>query len=99
VNGTPSNSGQTDRANIVGDPYKVPGGRSVKEFINTAAFAPNAPYTYGDEQRNSIIGPDYKDLDFSLTKESTMFTVKDEPVNLQFRWDVFDAFNHPNFHI
>ncbi len=99
VNGTPSNSGQTDRANIVGNPNAVPGGRRVAEFTNTAAFAANAPYTYGDEQRNSILGPDYKDVDFSLSKEGTMFSVKDQPVNLQFRWDVFDAFNHPNFQL
>jgi hypothetical protein len=97
VNGTPSNSGQTDRANLVGNPNAVPGGRTVNEFFNIAAFQANAPYTYGDEQRNSILGPNYRDLDFSLSKTGTMFSVKDQPVNLQFRWDVFNAFNHPNF--
>jgi hypothetical protein len=99
VNGTPSNSGQTDRANIVGDPNAVPGGRTVASFFNTAAFQANAPFTYGNEQRNSILGPNYRDLDFSLSKEGTMFSVKDQPVNLQFRWDVFNAFNHPNFQL
>jgi hypothetical protein len=97
VNGNPSNSGQTDRANIVGNPNAVPGGRRVAEFINTGAFAANAPYTYGDQQRNSIIGPNYRDLDCSLSKVATLFSVKDQPVNLQFRWDVFNAFNHHNF--
>jgi len=97
VNGNPSNSGQTDRPNIVGNPYSVSGGRTKAEFINTAAFAANAKYTYGDEQRNSIIGPRYTDIDSSLTKEATIFKVKDQPVNLQFRWDVFNIFNHPNY--
>lgn len=97
VNGNPSNSGQTDRANIVGNPYSVPGGQRKAEFINTAAFAANAPYTYGDEQRNSIIGPRYTDIDSSLTKEATLFSVKDSPVKFQFRWDVFDIVNHPNY--
>jgi hypothetical protein len=97
VNGNPSNSGQTDRANIVGNPNAVPGGRTVNQFINTAAFAPNAPYTYGNEQRNSIIGPNYKNIDFSLSKEASLFNVKDQPVKLQFRWDVFNGFDHPNF--
>ncbi len=32
VNGNPSNSGQTDRANIVGNPNSVPGGRTKAEF-------------------------------------------------------------------
>jgi hypothetical protein len=99
VNGTPSNSAQTDRANIVGNPNSVPGGRRVSEFFNTAAFHANAPYTYGDEQRNSILGPNYRDLDFSLSKKGTIFKVKDQPVDLQFRWDVFDGFNHPNFQL
>jgi hypothetical protein len=97
VNGTPSNSGQTDRANIIGNPYAVPGGRSVAKYINTAAFAANPPYTWGNEQRNSIIGPPFKDVDFSLSKEASLFNVKDQPVNLQFRWDVFNSFDHPNF--
>ncbi len=97
VNGTPSNSGQTDRANIVGDPNAVSGGRTVAHYFNTSAFAANPPFTYGNEQRNSIIGPDYSDLDCALEKEATLFNVKDQPVNLQFRWDVFDAFNHPTF--
>jgi hypothetical protein len=97
VNGTPSNSGQTDRANIVGNPNAVPGGRTVNQFINTAAFAANAPYTYGNEQRNSIIGPNYKNIDLSLAKEASLFNVKDQPVKLQFRWDVFNGFDHPNF--
>lgn len=99
VNGTPSNSGQTDRANIVGNPNAASGGRTPAHFFNTSAFAANAPFTYGNEQRNSILGPNYRDLDFSLSKEGTMFSVKEQPVNLQFRWDVFDAFNHPNFQL
>jgi hypothetical protein len=97
VNGDPANSGQTNRANLVGNPYDVPGGQSVAEFFNTAAFAPNQPFTYGNLGRNAIIGPKYANLDASLMKEVTMFSVKDQPVNLQFRWDVFNFFNHPNF--
>ena len=97
VNGDPANSGQTDRANLVGDPYTVPGGSTVARFFNTAAFAPNQPFTYGNLGRNAIIGPGYENLDFSLFKEATPFTVKDQPVNLQFRWEVFNIFNHPNF--
>ena len=100
VNGTPSNSGQTDRANIVAgkNPNGVPaGGRTVAHFFDTTAFAANAPYTYGNEQRNSIIGPNYREHDFALSKTGTMFSLKDQPVNLQFRWDVFNSFNHHNF--
>jgi hypothetical protein len=100
VNGTPSNSGQTDRANIVpgqNPNAPPPGGRTVTNWLNKAAFAANAAYTYGDEQRNSLVGPNYRDLDFALSKTGKMFSLKDQPVNLQFRWDVFNSFNHPNF--
>ena len=44
-----------------------------------------------------MIGPGYENLDFSLLKDATPFTVKDQPVNLQFRWEVFNIFNHANF--
>ena len=74
VNGDPANSGQTDRANLVGDPYAVPGGSRVAKFFNTAAFAPNQPFTYGNLGRNAMIGPGYENLDFSLLKEATPFT-------------------------
>jgi hypothetical protein len=97
VNGDPANSGQTDRANLVGDPNAVPGGRRVAEFFNTAAFQPNQPYTYGNLGRNAILGPGFENLDCSLMKEARPFKVKDQPVDLQFRWEVFNIFNHPNF--
>jgi hypothetical protein len=81
----------------VGDPYSVPGGSRVAQFFNTAAFAPNTPYTFGNLGRNAIIGPGFENLDYSLMKEATTFKVKDQPVNLQVRWEVFNILNHPNF--
>jgi hypothetical protein len=47
----------------------------------------------GDMVRNSVIGPDYIDTDFSLIKDTKIT----ERMNLQFRSDAFDVFNHPNF--
>lgn len=97
VNGNPSNSGQTDRPNLLGNPNLVSGGQTITEWFNTAAFAANQPYTYGDLGRNTMLGPGYADLDLSLMKEAQLFSVKDHSVSLQFRWDVFDALNRPNF--
>jgi len=97
VSGNPSNSGQTDRADVVGDWRAVPDGQSVYEFFNTAAFRPNQPYTYGDLGRNALVGPRFSDIDCSLAKEATLFTAWDQPWNLQFRWEVFNLFNHANF--
>jgi hypothetical protein len=97
VNGNPSNSGQTDRPNIIGNPYAVTGGQNKAHFLNAAAFQPNSQYQYGNMQRNSIIGTRYTDIDTSLTKTATIFNVKDQPVKLQFRWDMFNIANHPNY--
>jgi hypothetical protein len=97
VQGNPANSASTNRPDVVGDPDAVPGGRSVDEFFNTAAFRANEPFTYGNLGRNSLLGPDFENVDFSLMKQTTLFTAADQPVDLQFRWEVFNAFNHANF--
>ena len=47
----------------------------------------------GNLGRDSIIGPNFLNTDFSVTK-NTKIT---ERFNLQFRTEMFDAFNHPNF--
>jgi len=52
-----------------------------------------ATFTYGDAGRDIVIGPGLDDFDASIQKE---FPVH-ENMNLQFRLDVFDFFNHPNF--
>ena len=97
VNGDPANSGQVDRANLVGDPYAVPGGQRVAQWFNTAAFQANQPYTFGNLGRNSMIGPGFFNLDSSLMKEATLLKVKEQPINIQFRWEFFNILNHPNF--
>ncbi len=48
---------------------------------------------FGDMGRNSLRGPSFKELNFSIFK-STPLT---ERVNLQFNVDFFNIFNHPNF--
>jgi hypothetical protein len=47
----------------------------------------------GDMGRNSVIGPSFVNTDFSLIK-NTKIT---ERVNVQFRAEAFDVFNHANF--
>lgn len=55
-------------------------------FVNTTA-------SFGNEGRNSITGPGFADVDFSLEKNTKMT----ERVTLQLRADIFDIFNHPSF--
>jgi len=57
------------------------------------AFAAPAPGTLGTCGRNSLRGPGFKQLDGSIIK----LTKLTERMNLQFRWEVFNVLNHPNF--
>jgi hypothetical protein len=58
-----------------------------------AAYAVAAPYTYGDAGRNSLRGPSYTDVDFSLFRNFALF----HESQLQLRAESFNLFNHPNF--
>jgi len=98
VPGDPSNTGtlnSDNRPNLVGDPARPSGVDPVNEFFNTAAFAPNAPYTFGNLGRNTMIGPSLADWDFGLYKG---FNIT-ERVNAQFRFEAFNFTNTPYFGI
>jgi hypothetical protein len=66
---------------------------TIQNWYNVAAFAQPAPGTFGDEGRNSLVGPDLSEIDFSLGKN---FALK-EGIGLQFRIDGYNVFNHPSF--
>ncbi len=83
-------NGGSQRPNVVGPTI---GPKTLKEYFNTAAYAVPAPYTYGDAGRNSLRGPGYTDVDFSLFRD---FTVH-EGITFQFRAESFNFLNHPNF--
>jgi hypothetical protein len=61
-----------------------------------AAGAYEGPIGFQIGARNGLTGPRYFDEDLGLGKT---FPVWDDKVNLKFRADAFNAFNHPNFTI
>ncbi len=61
-------------------------------FFNKAAFVRH-PRGFGNAGRNIIKAPGFRNLDFSLTKNTPIR----ESVNLQFRAEAFNVLNHPNF--
>jgi hypothetical protein len=89
----PQNSGGADRPNQIANPHLS--HKTLSEFFNTAAYAPQPLGTIGNTQRNSLFGPDFRHVDLSLFKT---FPVT-ERVNVQFRVESFNISNTPNFFI
>jgi hypothetical protein len=80
------------RANITGQPIYSSGTHTAAMWVNPAAFATPAAYTFGNVGRNSIYGPGLQTLDFALARE---FSIA-ERAKFQFRGEFFNALNHTN---
>ena len=63
---------------------------TVEEWFETSSFT--AVNRFGNLGRNVVIGPAFHNTDVSVIKD-----VDAGKCDLQFRVDVFDVFNHPNF--
>jgi hypothetical protein len=83
VNGTPN----TVRPDLTG-PIRIIG--SVDQWFDPAPFV--AVSRFGTLPRNALVGPAFNNTDVTVIKEA-----RPGGVRLQFRADVFDVFNHPNF--
>ncbi|MCI0626192.1 MAG: carboxypeptidase regulatory-like domain-containing protein [Acidobacteria bacterium] len=71
-----------------------PRGELIQRYFNLAAFAQNAPGTFGNSGRNILRGPEYANLDFGLMKT---FPLKGEKQALTFRAEFFNITNTPHF--
>ena len=71
----------------------IEGPRTVEQWFNTAAFAEPAPGFFGNAGRNIIREPGTHKWDMSFFKNNRIT----ESVNLQFRAEFFNIFNHANF--
>ena len=80
-----------DRPNVSGNPNSGP--HNVNRWFDTNVFTPNLPLTFGNAGRNIVVGPGFHNFDFSVAKNTKI----GETVNLQFRSEFFNIFNHPNF--
>ncbi len=89
--------GRADRVMQVGDPF-APGPNCAQPhtpacWFNRDAFLVPPDGAYGNVGRNSLVGPALKNLDFGLHKR---FFVR-ERLGIEFRADIFNLANHPNF--
>lgn len=60
--------------------------------VDAGAFAPPASYTFGDAHRNVTHGPGFENVNFSVFKNFPIV----ERLQLQFRAEAANVFNHPN---
>jgi hypothetical protein len=83
------------RPNLIGTPQADCGDSHLTGCISSAAYAlpPAGVFTYGNEGRNLLHGPGLVDVDYSLFRN---FPIQ-ERLKLQFRVEMFNLFNHPNF--
>jgi hypothetical protein len=84
-----------NRSTVFTHLQKVQGG-GVNIFANQAAAqaAYTGPIGFQIGARNSLRGPHFFNQDLGLAKN---FPIYAERLNLKFRADAFNAFNHPNF--
>lgn len=88
-----------DRADVIsGQPLNVHEGSKsqwLQKYFNTAAFQQNSPGTFGNSARNLLQGPGVNNADLSIGKS---FPFRDH-YRIQFRWEMFNAFNRAMFDI
>ena len=97
--GTPFSPSFT--SNIQGSPSGRPdvvadwhvSDRDINRWFNAGAFAIPAPFTFGNAGKNILTGPGLVNFDVSLYKNFKFA----ERMNLQFRSEFFNIFNHANF--
>jgi hypothetical protein len=62
-------------------------------YFNPAAFIQPFPGTYGNAGRNILRGPGLAETNVSVAKKFSL----SERLNVQFRSEFFNVFNHANF--
>ena len=80
--------------NLVCDPR--PGGQCPSGSVVSlpvAFISGKTVYHFGSMGRNVVIGPGFNNSDISLIKRTKL----SENKLIEFRWEVFDVFNHANF--
>lgn len=98
TNGAPFGGTNADGSSVVGGGLNQTcsgnyAKRSLQQWFNPACFSQPTINTFGTMDGSQLHGPSQRNVDFSLFKE---FPVK-ERLRMQFRTEVFNLFNTPNF--
>ncbi|WP_321478263.1 carboxypeptidase regulatory-like domain-containing protein [uncultured Paludibaculum sp.] len=81
------------RPNAVAGVSPYAADKSIDNWLNPAAFSMPASGTFGNLARNTIYGPGFAQVDFSVLKQTPM----GEGKRMEFRAEIFNILNHPNF--
>jgi hypothetical protein len=87
--------GFNQRPNVVPGVSLTPANQSINNWINPAAFSQPPAFTFGDAPRffSNLRGPTFFSWDMGIQKRWNLFEHK----QLQFRFEMFNALNHPDF--
>lgn len=88
--------GNNIRPNFAPGVSSVPVLGTPSEYFNPTVFALSPVGTFGSIGRDTLIGPALADLDTALVKNTPIKKVS-EVFNVQFRAEVFNLANHPNW--
>ncbi len=102
IKGVPNNTGifSGQRANNNGRSAKITGGTTderIQEWFDTSVFSLPEPYTFGNVGRTlpDVRNPGTQNVDLSFFKNT--YVGPEGRLNVQFRVEMFNAFNTPQF--
>jgi len=90
-----TNTGGTDRPDMVCDPNLSSSERTLTRWFNTACFVPETSLTAGNAPRNVMTGPTAKRMDLSFFKNISLATSR----QVQLRWEIYNVTNTPIFNV
>jgi hypothetical protein len=85
----------SQRADQIGDPALPASQRAPLHFFNTNAFALPPVGQFGNAARNTITGPGLRTFDFAIARKFKFG--QDARRQMEWRWELSNAFNTPNF--
>lgn len=88
-----SAGGGGERPNRIANGNLDSGQRTIDRWFDTAAFAVPAQFSFGNAGRGILVGPRNFNVDAGIHRD---FPIR-EAMRASFRWEMFNAFNHPNF--
>ncbi|MGB7726747.1 MAG: carboxypeptidase regulatory-like domain-containing protein [Candidatus Acidiferrum sp.] len=90
----PVHYNQSDPANYINlNAFAVPCTPIASGFDGTASSCEPGTRHYGNLGRNSLLGPHFRQFDFSLFKDTQLT----ERLKMELRFEAYNLFNHPNF--